>query len=298
MLGKAVTSKKSLDLQPVVLAVDGAIQSAQDNEESGVTEKCWRIPVLFTQTGSTAAVRAYCESVSTLLHGQMVDLSKADGGFRRRFNRVAREHDLVLVAMPERSILERFLFDWTERRPVCHPTTTVLVVQSPRWPIRKILLVLRVQPQEAFAVDWAGRMSRLCGADLTIQPLIPEQPLVYGPGSPLHVGIDTLLMPGTHCGEQLRSFLDQLQVWQVQGTLRVRQGDLLWQVRTETEAGEYDLVIIGAEPHSRLRRWFAIEFVGPLVSMVNRPVLVVSARKAAKSNAKRSWTMNEALDER
>lgn len=239
-----------------------------------------RILVYLPRTGADATLRAYGEYLSSLLQGQTTYLSESSGEKSSRLTKAASGYDLVLYGEPEQSTLERVLFGSIGRRVARNVPTTILVAHQPRWPIKKILLVIRVEALEELAVDWAGRLTHLCDAHLTILPLVPLQPLIYGSVSHLQVGIESLLAPITPSGQQLRTFLNRLRQWQVNGTLRVRQGDPLWQICWEIDEGKYDLVIIGAEQHSHLRRWLFGELVGPLVSRINRPLLIAGTRQA------------------
>lgn len=233
-----------------------------------------RILAFLSGTGADAALRAYADYLSSLLQGQITFLPERSAADTSSLRQVTSGFDLLLYGGQEESVLERFLFGSAGRRIARKTSTTTLIAQRPRWPIQKILLVVRVEASEALAVDWAGHLAQLTEAQLTILPLAPSQPLLYGAGSHLQVGIESLLNPSTPSGEQLRCFLDQLGHWQVEGTLRVRQGDPLWQICWEIDEGKYDLVIISAEPHSRWRRWLFGELVGPLLSRVDRPLLI------------------------
>lgn len=238
-----------------------------------------RILVYLPKAGADVTLRAYGEYLANLLQGETTCLLESSGEDFSNLKRTARGFDLVLYGEPEQSTLERILFGSIGRRVASKAPTTILIVQQPRWPIKKILLVIRVEALEESAIDWAGRLTHLCDAHLTILPLVPFQPLIYGSVSRLQVGIESLLTPSTPSGEQLRTFLNRLSQWQVNGTLRVRQGDPLWQICWEIDEGKYDLVIIGAEQHSRLRRWLFGELVGPLVSRINRPLLIAGTRQ-------------------
>lgn len=264
----------------------------------GMVKETQRILVYLPETGANAALRAYGEYLSNLLQGQTTYLLESSGEDFSNLTRAARGFDLVLFGEPEQSTLERALFGSIGRRVASKAPTTILVAQQPRWPIQKILLVMRVEASEELAVDWAGRLAHLSDAHLTILPLVPFQPLIYGSASQLQVGIESLLTPSTPSGEQLRTFLNRLEQWQTNGTLRVRQGDPLWQICWEVDEGKYDLVIIGAEQHSRWRRWLFGELAGPLVSRIKRPLLIAGTRRPENPAQTKNKTTNESTNDR
>ena len=74
------------------------------------------------------------------------------------------------------------------------------------------------------------------------------------------------------------------------GTLRVRQGDPLWQICWEIDEGQYDLVIIGAEQHRHLERLLFGDLVGPLMNRVNRPLLIAAAKQPTSLSPQRTQT--------
>ena len=66
----------------------------------------------------------------------------------------------------------------------------------------------------------------------------------------------------------------QLTQWQITASLRLRQGEPEWQLRWEIAEGDYDLIVIGADPFRRWRRWLVGDLVTPMLRWVNRPLLV------------------------
>lgn len=234
-----------------------------------------------------SSLLAYGEYLSSLLQGQITRLSNDAGESRAKFNRISGDFDLVLVGQPDQSALEKFLNGPFGHRVASRVQTTILLASKPRWPIRKILLVLRVEACEETAVDWAGRLSRFSGAKLTILPLVPSQPMIFGSSSHLQAGIGSLLTSETPCGQQLRIFLNRLGKWHITGKLRARQGDPLWQICWEIQEGKYDLVVASADHRSLWRRWLFGQIIGPLLSRVNVPILIAGPRQMCSNPAER-----------
>ena len=250
-----------------------------DDFLSAARNETVRILVYMPGGNETITVQAYGEYITSLLHGQATYKKATSRDHVSSINQAASSCDLIMFGRPEQSRIERLLYGSACRRVVSKASKTILLVKQPKWPIRKILFVLRVDASEELAVDWTGRLTRFSGAKLTILPLVPSQSLLYGSGSHLQIGIESLLAPNTPSGVQLRRFLNRLGQWQVNGVLRVRQGDPLWQVLWEFDRGNYDLVIIGAEQHSRWQRWLFGGLVGPVVSRINRPILIASTKQ-------------------
>lgn len=278
---------------PSVLAANGDPKpGATGSHFSENVHKATRILVRMPSTGADLGFRSYSEYLSTLLHGQITYLLETSGDGHSSSKWALNSYDLVLQSvLAQRK--ETPQDDFVRRQVLKHQPPTILLVQQPRWPIQKILLVIRVEASEKLAVDWAGRLAHLCGAQLTVLPLVPSQSLISGPVSHLHNGLESLLTQNTPSGERLRSFLNQLKHWQVNGTLRVRQGDPLWQICLEIEDGKYDLVIMGAERHSRFRRLLFGDLVYPLLSRINRPLLIAGTKKPQPRSSKTEQRMRD-----
>jgi nucleotide-binding universal stress UspA family protein len=277
--GQCLQKENNRQTSPALSTNGGRKLDTTDGYLPEIGKETKRILVYLPRTSADVTLRAYGEYLSSLLQGQTTYRLERSGEDFSQLRRTTSDFDLVLYGEPEQSTLERVLFGSIGRRVASNAPATILVAQQPRWPIRRILLVIRVEASEELAVEWAGRLTRLSDAHLTILPLVPFQPLIYGSVSHLQVGIESLLTPSTPSGEQLRTFLNRLRQWQVNGTLRVRQGDPLWQICWEIDEGKYDLIIIGAEQHSRWRRWLFGELVGPVISRINRPLLIAGTKQ-------------------
>ncbi len=68
--------------------------------------------------------------------------------------------------------------------------------------------------------------------------------------------------------------IPRLAQWQIEGTLRFRQGEPEWQIRWEVMDRNYDLIVIGAEPYGRWPRLLMAELVAPMLGWLNRPLLI------------------------
>lgn len=196
-------------------------------------------------------------------------LSDSEQAIRALLAEVARIGcNLVIIPATVHSPFRWLTFGSIERRIVETIPTSVLVVRKPRWPLKKVLLVARCEETDEAGARWAIRLARASGAHVTILPIMPPLPALY------QVGLEELLTPNTVSGSQLRQLARQMEQWDIASTLCVRQGDPDWQIREEATENDYDLIVISAERSGRLQRLLLGELVGPLLSWLDRPVLI------------------------
>ncbi len=222
-------------------------------------------------------VPAYGRYVSGLLGGEYRTLSIAQEKKTTAHDLVkqaARDCDLVIFGGPNQSPWQRLLAGQTGRNLLTQVRTSLLSARQPRWPIRNILLIIRAEETDQAAIAWLGRLARPSGAVVTILAVVPSLPGLYHRGDHIQPGLDVLLAPNTCPGRQLHQVIHQLGQWHIEWTLRLRQGEPGWQIRQQVLEGDYDLVIIAAEPYSRWQRWLLGELVGPLLDWIDRPLLI------------------------
>lgn len=180
--------------------------------------------------------------------------------------------DLLLLTEPPQSWLKKLLLGTPAQRLVHHLPTSALVVRQPRWPLRHILFITRLDETDETAARWVTQLARRSRAAVTILPIVPAVTAMYQHGSYAHLGLD-VTMALTHSRE-LSQIVHELLDHRVAGVVRVRQGEPQWQIRREVSQEDYDLVIVAAEPYGRFSRWFFGELVAPLLNWIDRPTLV------------------------
>jgi nucleotide-binding universal stress UspA family protein len=168
---------------------------------------------------------------------------------------------------------------WLRWAPACNLVAQspgpILFARQPRWPLRHILLIVRAEQTGEAALAWVERLALLSGAAVTLLPIVPPFPRLHQSGGSLaHTSLDVLLAPNSACGARLLHYASRLQQRHIPGNLYHRQGSPATQIRRQIRETDDDLIVIAAEPYGRLERWFLGELVGPLLSWVNRPVLV------------------------
>lgn len=173
--------------------------------------------------------------------------------------------DLLVVGEPERQRRGA-------RRLVRQAPASLLLARQPRWPLERILLVVRADGRDDTAVSWAGRLAHASGAHLTLLAAVPSLPPLLA-AHQRQAGLDALLTPTTTAGGQLRRLADLVLDAGAEGTLHLRQGEPDWQLRWEVDEGNPDLVVIAA-PAAGWRSRLADDPLWPLLRWIARPVLV------------------------
>ncbi len=219
-------------------------------------------------------MQAYGQYIGDLLGGQTAYLEMSETNGIDTFKQAACACDLAVFGEPTPTLTTWLRHGRTACKAAQQTPTSILIARQPRWPIQKILLVLRVEATDQAAVNWVCRLARPSGADVTILPIVPSLPAMYSQGAQVQTELGVLLSPNTPSGRQIRHLAQQFVEWEITGTMRLRQGEPNWQIQTETTETAYDLVVIGAEPHPRWQRWLLGELVSPLLRWAFMPVLV------------------------
>ena len=232
--------------------------------------------LFYTQQTSVSHLEPYISYLSDLLAAAVVPTVLPREMPFEAIGRDAASSDLVIVDEPDGLWLERLLRGRADCSLATWLPVSTLLARQPCWPLRHILLVMRIDETDEAAAEWTIRLAGASGAAVTILPIVAPIPALDRLNGGHTVGLDGLLSPNTLSGAHLRRLLDWLASSHIDGTLRLREGEPQWQLRQEIGEGKsaYDLVIIGAEGQGSLYRWLMGELVGPLLRWINRPVLI------------------------
>ena len=151
---------------------------------------------------------------------------------------------------------------------------SLLVARNQQWPLRKILLVLRDSKFDAAAIAWVVQVALKSGASVTTLPLLAPLPPIFDGITLDQRSLVHLLGSTCPLGESLRRVSQYLAEQDIQGTLRLREGSIIEQIRQEVEECDYDLVVIAAGTGCSIMRWIMGELVNPLLSLAEVPVLI------------------------
>lgn len=226
-----------------------------------------------------AEIEAYARYLEELLQAQVTDCRPAnntDVTFDDLVEQARQNYNLVIFGEPGQSLIGRLVGGSAGCKAAEQLPASVLIARSPRWPLRKILLVTRGQGYDNVAVDWIIRLAQPSEAIVTV---LAVQPPMSGADSRALAGggLSDWLATDTPLGEQLSRITRQLVNWEIEGKLHFRQGLPDWQVKTEIDEGNYDLVVLAADPEDWWIRRVVGRLVGPLLGWIDRPVLIAKS---------------------
>ena len=223
-------------------------------------------------------VSAFAQALGRLLDAHVSTFSPVVGndpncaGLARVVER--SRYDLVIWGDPEQSFGQRLRSGPAYRKATKRVAASLLVVRRPRWPLKRLLLVVQGEEMDTGAVDWTVRLARPSGAAVTVLAVVPPVPAMYGRCKRMQQGLDALLTTNTALGRQMHRVARWLVEWEVEGTLRLRQGGPDRQIQREVSEGDYDLIVLAARPHKWWRRWLLGDRAVSLLHWADRPVLI------------------------
>lgn len=223
-------------------------------------------------------VRAYARAVGELL-GAHISYSHTPAGTGVALDALVGEvgragYDLVIFGERDQSLVERLLLGRTDCRAAEQVPTSLLIARRPRWPLRRVLLIIRGEEGDNAVVDWIVRLAGPSDAAVTILTVIPPVPAMYHGMARMQQGLMAVLASDSTLGRQMRRAAQQLADWEIKSTLRLCQGPLDWLIHREMVQGDYDLVAVAAERHCPWLRWLLGELVTPVLRWADRPVLI------------------------
>lgn len=128
------------------------------------------------------------------------------------------------------------------------------------------------------AVNWLIRLAQPSSAKTTVLALTPPtSAMCQRAATCMPHGVADWLDTDTPLGYQLRQISRQLVNWEIDGSLHFRQGSPSQQIQREITEGNYDLIVITADPHDWWVRRLLGEVVNPLLHRADRPVLIAKS---------------------
>jgi nucleotide-binding universal stress UspA family protein len=223
-------------------------------------------------------VLAFAHTLGRLLNGHVSAYSPVVGndpncrGLTRVIER--NRYDLVILGERQQSFRQRLLSGPDYGKAAKYIDASLLVVRRPRWPLKRLLVVIQGKENDRLALDWAARLAPPSGASVTVLAVLPRVPAMYDRCVRMQQELDTLLTDNSALGLQLRQVTRWQAKWKLEGTLRVRKGIPDEQIYNEVAQVGYDLIVLAAKPHERWWRWLSRDLAVSLLHWADRPVLI------------------------
>jgi nucleotide-binding universal stress UspA family protein len=188
------------------------------------------------------------------------------------------DFDLVIWGEPRQSTAKRWLGRPIHQRAIAKIDASLLLVRRPRWPLRRILLVVRGEEADQVAAQWVVHLARPAGAAVTVLAIVPPVPAMYEGFQQMQHRLDALLTTGTALGRQMRRVARSLVDWELEGTLRLRQGTPDVQICREIAEGNYDLVAVAPWPQHQVAHKVLGDRITSLLCWADQPVLIAKPK--------------------
>ncbi|GAB4540760.1 MAG: hypothetical protein Kow0063_30910 [Anaerolineae bacterium] len=271
----------------IVKSETSAIDSLLAEVWPGETFRSYRLLAYRQASPIADRLQVYAERLGELLGSRPDDFQDAtgeDASFDDLLN-AAHGYDLVIFGEPRPNLVERLFAGRTDLKAARLLPASVLIVRQPRWPLRRILVVTRGHTIDDVAVDWTTRLAQATNADVVVLAVMPGSASGWNHRTHTACGLADWLASETPLGQQLRLISQRLIDTETQSTLRFRQGPPERQIQCEVVEGDYDLIIVAADPsHWCLRRALG-EIVTTLLDVTDTPVLVAKPRTDCRASS-------------
>lgn len=273
----------------VVVAAIGApacIVQADSQEIDRILEEFWpsnpgssrlRIMVWNPAPGEAAVIQPFASSLADGLKAELhwLDLPW-DGRDTVEAVLAAVEKcqaDLVITPNLEMDRSQGLFYPGRIQKLVEKLSASLLIVRSSCWPLKNLLLVVQDGSDRTdVALQWVIRLGRACQAQITVMPLLPPTPRLYGQF--LQHNLPALLDANDPLGRKLRWIAHQLTQGDLQGSLKLGDGFPLEQLQGELRVSDPDLVLVAASPGGPVKGWLFGDLVNDLAAGLYRNLLI------------------------
>lgn len=158
-----------------------------------------------------------------------------------------------------------------------------------RWPLRRLLLIVRGDPVDDAALAWAARLVVASGAATTALMVAPHTPgspiplrVVSAPAAAVHSSahddISSLLSANSAIGHKMQHVVQRLAALQLDAVLHLRQGAPEAMIREELAAAPYDLAVAGVAVRSPDAQWRLRPLLHRLLPDLDCPLLLTGGQ--------------------
>ena len=179
--------------------------------------------------------------------------------------------DLLIISRSSSTPLKDLSWTQNPKALANRCKISTLSIHNPRWPLRQILLVLLNDQSDACVVEWSVRVARITKASLTLLPILPPVPAMY---ADMQYDLSSLLVSNCLLGRHLRQVARHLVDWDIHGTFKIRDELPEWQIQSEVNEGNFDLIILGVDHRKPIRGLVIEDLVLPVLEWAPSPVLI------------------------
>ena len=186
-------------------------------------------------------------------------------------------YDMVVMGASQAGGLAQLFWRSSAEKVADRAPISVLVVKEERPSLQKILICVGGQQRNPAVVEWGVKLAQAAQAAVQMLYVTDPVPGMYSGLGEMEETLSELLQANTPVARHLRWSAQYLAEQEVAAAFKVRQGRAADQILLEAEAGDYDLLIIGARAEMPLLNELLMDKVTPQI-IANLPCSTLVVR--------------------
>ncbi len=270
------------------IGTPACIVQADSKEIDRILDEIWPNPglqiVAWGPTPESAAtIQPFACSLAEGLRArlQTLDLPGGEGdeikALLARADRLSP--DLLITQNLQPEGLRRLFSPGSTQKLVEGLAASLLFLRDPHRQMTDLLLVVQDgSPRNDSALEWAIRLGQVWQARITVLPLLPPVPRLYGQF--LQHSLPALLDANDPLGCKLRWIAHRLAEEGLEGRLKLGEGYPQEQLKGELQASDPSLVLVAAGPGGGLRGLISGDLVNDLATGLDRTLLIAKPKRS------------------
>jgi nucleotide-binding universal stress UspA family protein len=189
------------------------------------------------------------QDLETILQGVRASRLIREGPLAEAIEATAGEssYDLALYGSRGRRGLTRLLFGSVAARLAHEIDCSLMIVREAPESVRNILICTTLDPDHRRPLELSGMLAKITGAEITILHVMSQIALVdSAPDEQLQMSAEQAIALGTREGKEFSYWLESFARAGVRSRPLIRHGLVVDEILAELEAGDYDLLVLGA----------------------------------------------------
>lgn len=212
--------------------------------------------------------------------GAAYRLEVRNGGAEKIVPLEARQNDSIVVLAPlGRPHFQRLMSGRSIRTFIEEVEKPLMYVPEARVPAKQVLICVGGLGYDVNAEHIAMQIALKSGAEITLLHIVPPIDLNYPTAQTVSRNWQHLTETDTPIGRSLRQSLENAKSAGVTASVKVRQGNVIEGIITESIEGNYDLLCMGSSysVHS-LRQMYSANVTAEIMDRVRCPVMTARFR--------------------